>query len=687
MKKRNFKRIISLGMAALMAGITIASGTPVAKQAEAENVNPIISITQNPVTGATGYIVTCNKSVYYPNGYGYVEIDFTYNSLANTVEETIDEKVVEKATDFNDTFELVVFDTKWEGWNATTIGPNGYDVVKGSEKDVIDPTDEDAEDTYTVTIPVSVVESKLNTGRAVQGFNLQTGTIGGTSVTINSFKYVAGGIKSEPTILEGAWHRTDLSDDSCGSINLTQGFAVCYANGWNLPVTGFSVADFVKPIVAVTVEYENVTEPFYPQSEVLNAAGQPIKPNYPEVSESGAVTYLTNIPKDTTSMTLAYNKGTVTKVEIYDEAENYFVKVNDLTSEDIIAKLGAGWNLGNALESTTDKKVGETLWGNPTVNKRLFKLVKEAGYSSVRIPFSCISAVNVNGTSITVDSTELAAILNRLEEVVKMALDYDLFVIIDLHHDGSEGVDGMWLDIESDNQGAILKAFDEIWFEIADKFADYDQHVIFEGMNEVMEKGNYSTPKKDNTWKNINALNQLFVNTVRNTDGKNLKRFLVVPGYNTNIDQTVSGNFILPTDSSADKDHPTGYIMVDAHYYDPYEFTLKTDEGSRTNITDAELEAIGTKFASLKNKFGNTPVIIGEFAALDKGNYADTAKYINKVIEQAKTKGLGYFYWDNGYTGENGSALWNRYTYARTSLYGVDKAPLVQPEETEEAEQ
>lgn len=674
MKKRSFKRIISLGMAALMAGVTIASGTPVAKQADAAVSETIFE--SRTVTGTDGYLETCYKSNYYPNGYGYVEIDFTYNSLATTVSETIDGEKVEKATDFNDTFELVVFDTKWEGWNATTIGPNGYDVKvedKNTDEEAVastEPVIPTTNQNYTVTIPVSVIESKLNTGRAVQGFNLQTGNIGDTKVFINSFKYVAGGIKSEPTILEGAWHRTNLSDDSCGSISLTKGFAVCYANGWNLPVYGFSVADFVNPIVAVTVEYKDVTEKFYPQAEVLDLAGQPIKPNYPEVATSGAVTYLTNIPKDTTKMTLAYNDCTVTKVEIYDEAENYRSEANDLTNANIIANLGAGWNLGNALESTTDGKVEETLWGNPKVNKRLFKLVKEAGYSSVRIPFSCISAVNVtmneNKENITVDETELTAILNRLEEVVNMALDYDLFVIIDLHHDGSAGVDGMWLDIESDNQKEINTAFGKIWTAIANRFQDYDQHLIFEGMNEVMEKGNYGAPKKEATWKNINDLNQTFVTSVRIAlKTKNQKRFLVVPGYNTNIDQTVSESFELPENP----DGSTDYIMVDAHFYDPYEFTLKTDEENDSSITDDKLDAIGTQFAKMYNTFtvNGTPAIIGEFAALDKGNYTEIAKYINRVVQEAKGK-LGYFYWDNGYTGEYGSALWNRYTYARTAL-------------------
>lgn len=660
MKKRNFKKIMSLALATLMAGATIASGVPAAKAADAESDN----LYSGTVSGDGTYIVTCLKQDYLPNGYNQVELSYKYEEIDNTVAEDL-------ATD---TFDFVVFDTSWGGWNPVPIGPG--ETPKENE-------------TYTATVPIASIEDALATGNPVNGFNLQTGNnLGTTKVTINSFKYIKGEVKSEPITLEGSWTKTESSENPGGEFKLTQGFAVCYPNGWNIPVTGFSVATFEKPIVAVTVNYTDVTETIYPQAEVLNADGQAFEPNYPQITEDGQVTYLTYIPKDTTEIILAYADCTVTKIEIYDEAEDYLVPVNDLTNKDIIENLGAGWNLGNALESTTNGEVGETLWGNPVVNKRLFKEVAAAGFKSVRIPFSCISAVNVNGNNITVDETELTAIINRLDEVVNMALDYDLFVVIDLHHDGGEGVTGKWLDVTATGakRTQIQAAFRTIWIAVATKFQNCDQHVIFESMNEVMESGNYGTPSAM-TWRNINALNQLFVDTVRNAvAGKNQNRFLVVPGYNTNIDQTVSDSFELPVNPGNNLSHAEeiAYIMVDAHFYDPYEFTIATDGKSRDTVSDAEIANIAAQFKKMHDTFTakGTPVIIGEFGAVYKNNLEEIEKYTKAVVKQAKENGLGYFYWDNGYSGEYGYALWNRYTYARTTL-GDALIPILCPSDSE----
>lgn len=123
----------------------------------------------------------------------------------------------------------------------------------------------------------------------------------------------------------------------------------------------------------------------------------------------------------------------------------------------------------------------------------------------------------------------------------------------------------------------------------------------------------------------------MFVTKVRGIGGGNSSRFLLVPGYNTNIDQTVSSNFTLPTyNGSSDK------IMVEVHFYDPYDFTLNTDS-TKTSLTLAERNAIGTQFAKLKEAFidKGIPVVIDEFGAVDKGNYNNIATYISTVVTQA----------------------------------------------------
>lgn len=644
-KSKKFKKILSVVLSAAMLSVTLVSGNAVKADAADDAL-----ITNQTYAGDAGYIQTFMKSDYVNGSRAGFELKFEYTGLGTISED--DE------LGYNNTLQFLVFDSAWGGWNPTTIGPNGYDKtaavtpVVGTE--------------YTVQIPFSVIEGKLSTGNSVLGINLQTGGISDCGIKINSLAYYTETQESSPVIIEGSWHKTSDEDVDYGTMSVTEGSAYVSPNAWNIGVSGLNLADFTSPIIAVTVEYGTITNgPIYPQSEVLDSNYNPIVQNYPQVSEAGEVTYLTSLTKATQSVILAYDTCTVKKAEIYDEDEDYSTTVSNLTNADIIEKMGAGWNLGNALDSVTDAGVtSETAWGNPEINKRLFKIVSEAGFKTVRIPVSWVDAVTVNGDNYTINTTRFNAILDRVQEVVDMARDYNMYTILVPQHDGSEGVTGQWIDIDAANQTGIRAAFADVWGRIATKFQDYDQHLLFESMNEVMENGNYGTPS-DTTWTNINYLNQLFVDTVRGKGDKNQKRFLVIPGYNTNIDQTCTDKFVMPSYQG-----DTSNIIVTAHFYDPYNFTLNTGDGSTTSTTPGQRTDIGSQLAKMKTNFVDKgiPVIIGEFGAVDKDNYSAIQTYINTVVSQAKGNGLGYIYWDNGYTGEYGMGLWNRYTYAQSDL-------------------
>lgn len=654
------KKILGVGLSAAMLATTMFTGGVASAEAADGNLIDVPA----SVTGDATYITTFMKSNYLGEGRTGFEISFKYTKLGTPA---ADNKV-----GFNDTFEFLVFDTGWGGWDSTTVGPNGVDKTA-------DVTPEVGK-VYTVTVPFSVIEDKLTGGGQANGINLQTGGIGDTDVTITSLKYVTGEAqKSEDVLLEGDWHKTgENEDEKFGTMEVKSGTAFVSANAWNIAVSGFSVKDFKKPIVAVTVNYKDITKEIFPQSEILDANYEPVVPNYPPVSEDGDVTYLTYIPQDMTSMYLAYDTCTVKKVEIYDEAEDFAEPITDLKNDTIIKAMGAGWNLGNALDSIEEikdedgKVIGAvenpTAWGNPEVNKRLFKQVSAAGFKTARIPVSWVGAVSVDGNNYDIDEDEFARILKTTKDVVDMAIDYNMFAIINIQHDGGEDVTGQWLDIDAANQTGIRKAFKEVWRRLAVAFKEYDQHLIFESMNEVMEKGNYGTPQ-DSTWNNINALNESFVETVRGEADSNTTRFLLMPGYNTDITQTINGynngKFKIPTHNGS-----TEYEMVSVHYYDPYNFTLNTGEGSTTSITTSQFRAIGRTLTSLQDTFkaAGIPVVIGEFGAVNKGNYSDIQTYTAEVVAQAKANSLGYAYWDNGYTGEYGFGLWNRYTYAESTL-------------------
>ena len=360
----------------------------------------------------------------------------------------------------------------------------------------------------------------------------------------------------------------------------------------------------------------------------------------------------------------------------------------DLNQSQIASAMGAGWNLGNQLEASLNGTPNETCWGNPTINANLIKSVKNAGFRSIRIPVSYLGKISSN-SSYTIDSSWL----NRVQQVVDMCIANDLYVIINMHGDGYHSVDGGWLFCDGSNQTAIRAKYKACWKQIATRFRSYDQHLIFESMNEEYD-GTYGTPNRT-YYENINQLNQIFVDTVRTSGGNNAKRWLMLPGWNTNINYTVGDyGFRVPTDNNCTAGGKR--IMISVHYYDPWGFcgeesTTATQWGSKAT-NSSKVDSWGdesymkTNFEKMYNKFSSQgyPVVIGEYGAIDKSsidsrNTACRADFATKVCTYAKKYGMVPVWWDNGDTNKYGFALFNRYTAAVTQSAIIKAITTVYP--------
>lgn len=240
------------------------------------------------------------------------------------------------------------------------------------------------------------------------------------------------------------------------------------------------------------------------------------------------------------------------------------------------------------------------------------------GFKSVKIPITYLNMVNENG-DINDDY------LDSIQTVIDRALDTGLYVVINIHNDGGEGVFGKWININLQNGSSEFKAvvnkFSNMCSEIATRFKDYNQALVFEDMNEVRIDGAYSrnqltNAQFNNAYANITELNQAFVDAVRGTgDDANDDRCLIVPGYNDNIDSTADGfdkgAFNMPKDTSTDRQ------MLSVHYYDPPAFTLGGDYGD-TSVWDMYNKENGMTYMVEQlgkvAKYG-VPIYLGEYSA------------------------------------------------------------------------
>ena len=266
-----------------------------------------------------------------------------------------------------------------------------------------------------------------------------------------------------------------------------------------------------------------------------------------------------------------------------------------------------GINIGNTMEPPT-----EGGWGNPPLQEHAFDDYKNAGFTAVRLPITWDGH-----TSTTPPYAIDSAWMTRVEQVVDWGLRRGLFIIINAHHES-------W--IKNSFTGANVARFDSIWSQIASRFRNKSDSLVFEIINEPdpMLKGN------------VDTLNAQVLKIVRRT---NPTRIVSFSGYMwSNSEQLV----IAAIPDSSDK-----YLIGYYHSYDPYPFGLV---GTGTYGSAADINATKARFdqvAAWSNRT-NIPVILGEFGYIDSCDYNSRMCAYATVVDQALIHGVPTFAWDDG---------------------------------------
>jgi len=306
----------------------------------------------------------------------------------------------------------------------------------------------------------------------------------------------------------------------------------------------------------------------------------------------------------------------------------------DISASDLVAEIKIGWNLGNTLDADPD----ETSWGNPKTKKSNINAIKDAGFNAVRIPVSWSHHVDK-------DYNINANFMNRVKEIVGYAIDNDMYILLNTHHD--EGI----FKFQTKDIAKSKAVFKKIWWQIAENFKDENEKLIFEGLNEPRTKGSQAewiggtAEERDN----LNEMEKIFVDAVRSRGSNNTKRVLLISTYAASAEQPAMSGVKIPDDPS----NSLNKIIVSVHAYSPYNFALnegtgKTDKWSKDNSSDTS--GVKTPLDRAYNTFVSKgiPVIFGEFGALNRNNESARAEWAEYYVNYAKTKGIPCFWWDDG---------------------------------------
>jgi len=280
---------------------------------------------------------------------------------------------------------------------------------------------------------------------------------------------------------------------------------------------------------------------------------------------------------------------------------------SQITPHEAIARMRKGINLGNTHEAPT-----EASWNNPKAQEYYFDLYKEAGFDFVRIP---VRWDNYTGKTAPYKVSE--AWLNRIEEVLDWGLSRGLFIIVNSHHDE-------WI-MQNYTSQVNRDRFDSIWSQIATRFKDKPERLIFEIMNE---------PNGPITKAQNDEMHRRVLSIIRKT---NPTRLVVFQGNNWG-----GSNELLQAAIPDDK-----YVIGSFHSYDPYNFGLQGQGtwGTSADYNTLRLKFMGVKDWSVKN---NIPVLLGEFGSLSSCEYNSRMKHYRAYVDFAREYGFAPAAWDDG---------------------------------------
>lgn len=385
------------------------------------------------------------------------------------------------------------------------------------------------------------------------------------------------------------------------------------------------------------------------------------------------------------------------------------MKTMDLTAAQMAHYMAPGWNLGNTLEAGDNANnftskggtASETAWQPTKTTQHILDAVKAQGFKSVRIPCAWVMGHIADKAAMTIDP----AWMNRVKEIIDYCINAGLYVVINDHWDGG------WLEYDGFTTGADVSVKKEqlrkLWTNIANALKDYDERVIFAGLNEPGVGG--ASPDASgslmlsNPWNPSDAdlikfterlidYENVFVDAVRATGGNNAKRVLVVQGPTTNIGQTCKA-----FDASRISDTAKDRLMVEIHCYDPYNFCQNTDAASAyyywvghgpkraTHIsTTQEEQSVKNSFASLNAAFVDKgyPVILGEYGAVRRtlsasegmqAKHDESRQYWYQLVTaEAMQGGVIPFVWDTNATGSNTMTIVYRRDGSVCDQYDLD---------------
>ncbi len=304
--------------------------------------------------------------------------------------------------------------------------------------------------------------------------------------------------------------------------------------------------------------------------------------------------------------------------------------IRDITSAELVAEMGVGWNLGNSLDVESADK---TAWGNPLPSQAIINKVYDMGFRTLRVPITW-SYNQLSSAPYTIQT----GYLRTVQETVNYGISKGMHVIIDVHHDNS------WIRPTNADAPAVKERLGSLWTQVATLFEPYGDQLIFETLN---ENRLLNSPEE---WSGgtaegravLNEYHKTSLDAIRATGGNNAGRHIMISTYAASTVPVAMNDLVIPNDDER--------VIISLHTYFPWQFTGQ-DGGVATWGSAQERTALEAELDRVYNKWvvqEQRPVILGEWGARDRNNVPVREDYFQFYVEKSLERGLLPVVWDDG---------------------------------------
>lgn len=293
----------------------------------------------------------------------------------------------------------------------------------------------------------------------------------------------------------------------------------------------------------------------------------------------------------------------------------------------IVKDMGVGWNLGNTFDATPN----ETSWGNPPTTQAMIQAVKAAGFKTMRVPVTWTGHIGA-APSYTIDATWMG----KVEQVVKWVLDAGMYAILNTHHDADEGG---WCILSASAQAQVTAEVTALWKQIATRFKDNGDHLIFETFNEPHGSVNAYNGGNAEQQTALNAYIAAAVSAIRGTGGNNAQRAIMIQPHGASPAEAGIKALAIPNDPN---------LLISIHTYYPTGFSFGPTPTTWGSASD--YSAMGPSLDQIQGWLPNRAIVIGEWGTVSGAQLDSRVKHAKAYVQDVIRRGMCPVWWDNGGT-------------------------------------